>query len=241
MASNLIKKIETHFKQKARPDKAAFFPKFFKAFPGGYGEGDKFYGVTMPDCHDLVKDFYPDCELSDLPDLLKHPYHEMRMVGFLLLVQFYKKFKQKELKTACIDLYLDHLDFANNWDLVDVPCTKLTGQYTFDYKRKDILINLSKSNHLWRERVAVVSTLYWIKKGSFDLTLQFSADFLKHPHDLMHKACGWMLREVGKKDVFILCDFLDEFYQEMPRTMLRYAIEKLDEELRQAYLKGTRP
>lgn len=220
------------------PEKAEFFPKFFKTGKGGYGEGDLFLGVIVPDQRKVAKEFYNKISLEELSKLLSSKYHEHRLTALLMLILKFEKSKEKSQQKEIIEFYLNHLDFINNWDLVDTSCYKILGRYCFENQEEKLLIDLSNSDKMWKKRIAIVGTMHHIKKGSFELTKKFAARNLHHPHDLMHKANGWLLREMGNKNEQELLDFLNLHYKEMPRTCLRYAIEKLDESLRQDYLKG---
>lgn len=219
-------------------EKAAFFPKFFKTGKGEYGEGDLFLGVTVPDQRSVAKEFYSKISLKELSELLSSPYHEHRLTSLLMLISKFEKTKDQAVKDEVVKFYLSHLPHINNWDLVDTSCYKILGRYAFENQKESLLKELSKSDQMWHKRIAVVGTMYYVKKGSFELTKEFVTQNLHHPHDLMHKANGWLLREMGNKNEAELIDYLNKYYKEMPRTCLRYAIEKLDEELRQDYLKG---
>ena len=220
------------------PEKAEFFPKFFKTGKGEYGEGDIFIGVTVPDQRKVAKEFYNKISLTELSELLSSKVHEHRLTALLILVMKFEKSKEKSQQKEIIDFYLSHLDFINNWDLVDTSCCKILGRYCFENQETKLLSDLSYSGNMWHKRMAIVGTMYHVKKGSFELTKKFAIRNLHHPHDLMHKANGWLLREMGNKNETELLDFLNQHYKEMPRTSLRYAIEKLDENVRQDYLKG---
>jgi 3-methyladenine DNA glycosylase AlkD len=220
------------------PEKAEFFPKFFKTGKGEYGEGDVFIGVTVPDQRSVAKEFYNKISLEELSELLSSKIHEHRLTALLILVYKFEKTKDKIEQKKIIDFYLKHSKHINNWDLVDTSCYKILGRYCFENQDSKILEKLSDSKNMWEMRMAIVGTMHHIKKGQFELTKNFALKNLKHPHDLMHKANGWLLREMGKMNEKELLDFLNLYYKEMPRTCLRYAIEKLDEELRQDYLKG---
>ncbi|MEC5172970.1 MULTISPECIES: DNA alkylation repair protein [Chryseobacterium] len=222
----------------AIPEKAEFFPKFFKTGKGEYGEGDLFLGVTVPDQRSVAKEYYTQISFADLSKLLSSGYHEHRLTALLILVLKFEKSRDENTKNEIIAFYLNHLQYINNWDLVDSSCYKILGRYCFEYEKEDILRTLSGSQEMWHKRMAVVGTLHYIKKGFFDLTKEFVTQNLSHTHDLMHKANGWMLREMGQKNKQELILYLNKYYQQMPRTCLRYAIEKLDEPLRQDYLKG---
>ena len=221
------------------PEKKEFLPYFFKTGKGEYAEGDKFIGVVVPDSRKLVKEYWQKAELSDVQEILKSEFHEMRLVALLILVNKFEKSKDKTEQKKLVDFYLKNTKYINNWDLVDLSCYKILGRYCFENRKDDILRELSNSDNMWEKRIAIVATMHHIKKGkSFDLTQELVLNNLNHPHDLMHKANGWLLREIGNKDEEVLLDFLKIHYQNMPRTTLRYAIEKLDEDLRQDFLKG---
>lgn len=221
------------------PEKKEFLPYFFKTGKGEYAEGDKFIGVVVPDSRKLVKEYWQKAELSDVQEILKSEFHEMRLVALLILVTKFEKTKDEKEKKTLVDFYLKNTKYINNWDLVDLSCYKLLGRYCFENQKDDILRELSNSDNMWEKRIAIVATMHHIKKGkSFDLTQELVLNNLNHPHDLMHKANGWLLREIGNKDEEVLLDFLKIYYQNMPRTTLRYAIERLDEDLRQDFLKG---
>ena len=221
------------------PEKKEFMPYFFKTGKGEYAEGDQFIGVVVPDSRKLVKEYWQKAELSDVQEILKSEFHEMRLVALLILVNKFEKSKDKTEQKKLVDFYLKNTKYINNWDLVDLSCYKLLGRYCFENQKNDILRELSNSDNMWEKRIAIVATMHHIKKGKFfDLTQELALNNLQHPHDLMHKANGWLLREIGNKDEEVLLDFLKIHYQNMPRTTLRYAIEKLDEDLRQDFLKG---
>ena len=221
------------------PEKKEFLPYFFKTGKGEYAEGDQFIGVVVPDSRKLVKEYWQKAELSDVQEILKSEFHEMRLVALLILVNKFEKSKDAKEQKKLVDFYLKNTKYINNWDLVDLSCYKLLGRYCFENQKDDILRELSNSDNMWEKRIAIVATMHHIKKGkSFDLTQELVLNNLNHPHDLMHKANGWLLREIGNKDEEVLLDFLKIYYQNMPRTTLRYAIEKLDEDLRQDFLKG---
>ena len=221
------------------PEKRDFLPYFFKTGKGQYAEGDQFIGVVVPDSRKLVKEYWQKATLDDVQEILKSEFHEMRLVALLILVTKFEKTKDEKEKKTLVDFYLKNTKYINNWDLVDLSCYKLLGRYCFENQKDDILRELSNSDNMWEKRIAIVATMHHIKKGkSFDLTQELALNNLQHPHDLMHKANGWLLREIGNKDEEVLLDFLKIYYQNMPRTTLRYAIEKLDEDLRQDFLKG---
>lgn len=220
------------------PENVKILQKFFKTGKGEYAEGDLFIGVKVPDQRSVAKEFYNKISLKELSELLSSKIHEHRLTALLMLVYKFEKIKDKIQQKEIVDFYLKHTKYINNWDLVDTSCYKILGRYCFENQDSKILEKLSESENMWEKRMAIVGTMHHIKKGKFELTKTFALKNLYHPHDLMHKANGWLLREMGKMDEKELLDFLNLHYKEMPRTCLRYAIEKLDEELRQDYLKG---
>lgn len=220
------------------PEKAAVFLKFFKTGKGQYGEGDLFLGVSVPDQRAVAKEYYTKITLDEVSELLSSSYHEYRLTALLILIFKFEKTKEQIVRDDIVELYLNHLKYINNWDLVDTGCYKILGRYCFENQKENLLIKLADSDEMWHNRIAVVGTMYYIKKGSFELTKQLVTQNLFHPHDLMHKANGWLLREMGNRNETELIRYLNQHYRQMPRTCLRYAIEKLDEELRQDYLKG---
>lgn len=222
-------------KQFANPEKAAFFPRFFKTGKGEYGEGDKFLGVTVPHQRKVAKQFMA-LDLSEIEKLLYDPIHECRLTAILILVLQFEKGNDTERKLI-YDFYLKHIKQVNNWDLVDSSAHKIVGAYLFDRSREK-LYQLAKTKHLWSQRVAVVATYWFIKRDDFEDILALSDLLIEHEHDLIHKAIGWMLREMGKRDGNILRNFLKNRYKKMPRTMLRYSIEKFDKPERDRYLKA---
>ncbi|OPZ77143.1 MAG: DNA alkylation repair enzyme [Alphaproteobacteria bacterium ADurb.Bin438] len=225
-------KIIEEIKNNENTEYANHHYKFFKAFKGGYGEGDKFYGLKVPKQREIAKKFYKDITNEELKELIKDEYHEVRMTALFIMV-----LKSKNEMSEMVKIYLDNLKYVNNWDLVDLSASYLLGKYAYEEGRSDILYELSKTHHLWSERVSVVASHYFIKRGDFEIILKLSEHFLTHKHDLMHKACGWMLREVGKINEKPLLDFLDKHYKKMPRTMLRYSIERLSEDKKAHYMK----
>lgn len=219
------------------PDKAQILQRFFKTGPGQYGEGDIFWGIQVPNIREVVKK-YKKLPLSEIQYLIADPVHEVRMAGALLLVENYKQ-ADPSGKESCFDFYINHAQCFNNWDLVDLTCPQIVGAWLWD-KDKKRLYDFAHSQHLWKQRIAIISTFHFLRKDEFHDTFEIAKILLDHPHDLIHKAVGWMLREVGKRNQQAETAFLteDNRYQKMPRTMLRYAIEKYPEEQRQAFLKG---
>ncbi len=218
-------------------NKALLLQRFFKTGKGQYGEGDLFLGLTVPQSREIALEF-KDMPYEDLNTLLKSKYHEERLISLLILVHRYEKNEPERKKV--FDFYLKNRKGINNWDLVDLSAPRIVGRHLYDNgPDSSILHQYAKSIDLWEKRIAIVSTMYFISKGSFDETLSITEQLMQDKHDLIHKACGWMLREVGKKDESVLKKFLSKHYKKMPRTMLRYAIERFPEHVRKAYLKGT--
>ncbi len=247
--------IKRELERAGDPVKAEHHYGFFKAGPGGYGEGDRFFGVTVPRQRTIARQYYRDISLVEVEKLLQDPYHECRLTAlFILRLRFEKASREagknsslKKLdKVSCerleqekiVELYLRNIAFVNNWDLVDSSAPYLLGPYLAT-RDTTLLDELAVSGELWKQRVAVLTTFYFIRQDRFDETLRLAKQFLNHPHDLMHKAVGWMLREIGKRDINVEYAFLKEHYSIMPRTMLRYAIERFDPALRQKFLQGT--
>jgi 3-methyladenine DNA glycosylase AlkD len=235
--SLLTEQIIESLRDQAIPEKAAFLPKFFQAFPGGYGDGDRFLGVTVPAQRQVAKQFFKEINLDDLSELIQNPYHEVRLTGLIALVYRYQRVKEEYDRQQISDFYLHHLDWVNNWDLVDTSSHAILGHFYWQ-KDKTLFYHMAGSNGLWRQRVAMVSSYYWIKQGDFEDALSLAEILKNHSHDLMHKAVGWMLREIGNRNFEVEMEFLKKHYRSMPRTALRYAIEKFPEELRQDFLKG---
>ena len=204
-------------------EKREIFPKFFKAGKGEYGEGDRFLGVTVPNIRAITK-LHKDISLDEIRDLMLSEWHEVRLCALIIMVEKSKK-KDEALRQQLFDLYLSQTDRINNWDLVDLSCRFIVGEYLLD-KSRDILYQLAHSPLLWDNRIAIVSTYAFIRKGQLEDTYALSDLMMHHPHDLMHKAIGWMLREAGKRDSDRLYDYVMSHRADMPRTMLRYAIEK---------------
>ena len=231
----LYQEVTNHLRSLANPEIAKHSQRFFKTAEGEYGFGDKFLGIRVPVIRQAVKK-YNNTPLSVAEQLLKSEYHEVRLFALLLLVFRFSKSNADE-QEEIYHLYLRNTQYINNWDLVDCSAHYIVGTY-LENKGKSVLYNLSQSNSLWERRIAIMSTFYFIKKGQFSDTLQISEQLLSDQEDLIHKAVGWMLREVGKRDLAKEVAFLKAHYQKMPRTMLRYAIEKFSQEERQKYLRG---
>ena len=209
--------------------------RFFKTGPGEYGEGDIFIGVRVPVLRKLIKD-YLDLPIEEIKLLLQSAIHEERLFALLLLVRISSKADEAE-KKSIYELYLKSTAYINNWDLVDTSAEHIVGRYLKD-KNRTPLYRLAKSTDLWERRIAIMATFHFIKHHDFADTLQIAKILLSDRHDLIHKAVGWMLREIGNRDLSAEENFLQKHYEKMPRTMLRYAIEKFPEAKRQRYLKG---
>lgn len=216
-------------------EKASFLKGFFKTGPGEYGAGDRFIGVSVPDVRKVVKDFRELAPVAVLP-LLRSPIHEERLFALLRLVAAYEK-GTTDTKAEIFCLYLDNIAYINNWDLVDCSAPRIVGDFLLERDRAP-LCSLAESDSLWERRIAVMATFQFIRKGQFADTLEIARLLLGDREDLIHKAVGWMLREVGKRDLPSEEGFLRKHCREMPRTMLRYAIEHLPQEKRRAFLAG---
>ncbi|MFD2034946.1 DNA alkylation repair protein [Belliella marina] len=227
--------IISDLKEVAIPEKAEFFPRFFKTGKGQYGEGDVFLGVKVPEQRKIAKTYWKDIKPSELQELIHSTYHEVRLTGIFMLVLKFEKSKSSVEKGKWVDFYLKNKSGVNNWDLVDSSAFQILGAWLYD-KNRDLLFELAKSNNLWDQRISIISTFYFIKRNDFETTLQLAEILLNHPHDLIHKAVGWMLREVGNRDIDIAREFVLKHIDKMPRTMLRYAIEKYEEEERKMIL-----
>ncbi|HXV63883.1 MAG TPA: DNA alkylation repair protein [Vicinamibacteria bacterium] len=236
MSFSTAAQVRRALKAEANPEKAAFFPRFFKTGPGEYGEGDRFHGVTVPKCRRVARKAR---EIADpeLTKLLASPFHEEREVALFILVDRFRHTNDAGERRRIYDFYVRHRRFVNNWDLVDGSAPAIVGGFLENRDRSQ-LYRWARSRNLWDRRIAMLATFHFIKKGDFDDALGIAAVLLTDEEDLIHKAVGWMLREVGKKDHAAQERFLETHYRKMPRTMLRYAIEKLPEARRQAYLKG---
>lgn len=228
--------IQSQLRAHASPELATFQLRFFKTGPGQYGEGDVFLGIKVPVLRALAKQ-HRDANLDTIATLLHSTYHEERVFALLLLMQFYKKATAEDRESA-FKLYLSNTAHINNWDLVDVSAPHIVG-YHLATRQRDILHQMALSNSLWERRIAIISTFHFIRLDDFDDTLCIAKTLLHDKHDLMHKAVGWMLREVGKRDFPVEEAFLLQHYRTMPRTMLRYAIERFPEKQRKAFLNDT--
>ena len=215
--------------------RAAHSQRYFKTGPGEYGAGDRFRGMRVPILRGLAKK-YQDLPLAAAVRLLQSPCHEDRLLALLLLIRHYDRGEQVA-RDKIHRLYLENTRWVNNWDLVDASAPHLVGHYLVN-RTKDTLTRLAASGNLWERRIAIIATLHFIKQHDFEETLRIARVLLGDPEDLLHKAVGWMLREVQKRETTVAEAFLQKHYRQMPRTMLRYAIERLPEARRQAYLQG---
>lgn len=231
--SGALYDIRAALRQLAEPGRAEVSMRFFKTGPGEYGEGDRFLGVTVPHTRALLRhsDALSD---ADVLALLRSEWHEERLLALLIFVRRFRK-AAPPAREKFVKFYLANTRWVNNWDLVDTSALHLLGAWLLDRDRT-VLHRLARSRSLWEQRIAIVATQAFIRAGQFDDTLTLSTHFLTHPHDLLHKACGWMLREVGLRDDSVLRLFLDRHAAAMPRTMLRYAIEKFTAAERRHYM-----
>ena len=229
-----LRELRESLRREASPKDARFLQRYFKAGPGEYGEGDKFLGIRVPVTRKLAREF---CELPqhDVVALLQAPIHEERLLALIILVNIFQCADEAG-RAEIYALYLAQFDRVNNWDLVDSSAPYIVGPHLLNRSRK-ILFRLARSKNLWHRRVAVLATFYFIRQNDFADALRLAERLRDDEHDLMHKAVGWMLREIGKRDVAVLKKFLQQHAARMPRTMLRYAIEKLSERERQRYLR----
>lgn len=228
--------IRKEISKQKNPAQAINLQRFFKTGKGEYGEGDIFYGIKVPAQRTIATQFR-DLSFNDLRTLILSKVHEERLIAAFILVYKYEKGDDKK-KKIIFDFYLKNRKGINNWDLVDLSAPKIIGAYLID-KEKDLLYKFAHSKDLWEKRIAILSTFTFIRYGWFEDTLKISGILLNDKNDLIHKAVGWMLREVGNRDMLTEEEFLIQHYKNMPRTMLRYAIEKFPEQKRIAYLKGT--
>ena len=215
--------------------------RFFRTGPGQYGEGDVFLGLKVPVTRQVVKRLWRTCTFADLEECVGSQFHEVRLAALLVLVQMFQHAKNNPLEQQrCVDFYLSHTLYINNWDLVDLSCYEIVGVWLLDKADRHLLYELASEGHsLWEQRIAMVSCMAFVRQGQFDDCLAIADRLMGHPHDLIHKAVGWLLREVGKRDRQLLVDYLAPRYRTMPRTTLRYAIEHFPPEIRKDYLKGS--
>ena len=223
--------------QHADPTQVEGLMRFFKTGPGQYGYGDLFMGIKVPVTRSVVKECWKDVGFTELEECVTSKYHEVRLAALLALVEIFGHNKKNTaLQKQCVDFYLSHTDYINNWDLVDLSAPYILGAYLVDKDDRQILYRLAESANMWEQRISIVSTLMLIRHGQFADTMNLAEHFLHAKHDLMQKATGWMLREVGKRDEALLTTFLERHKTTMPRTMLRYAIEKFGPEQRRYFM-----
>ncbi|MGC2061537.1 MAG: DNA alkylation repair protein [Thermodesulfovibrionales bacterium] len=232
MASPL-NKIRADLKLLRNPEKAKILSRFFKTGKGEYGEGDIFLGITVPEQRRIAKK-YQDTTFDDLHELIAGRIHEHRLVALLILIEKYSKADISN-KKSCVEFYIGHIPHINNWDLIDISAGKILGDFLMD-KDKSLLYRLAHSENLWERRIAMMATFAFIRNNRYEDALKIAEILLQDSHDLIHKAVGWMLREIGKRDQPAEEEFLRKHYKVMPRTMLRYAIERFDENKRQFYM-----
>ncbi|MDE7407734.1 MAG: DNA alkylation repair protein [Muribaculaceae bacterium] len=242
MTGECGKHIEQRLLAMCNDNEARHLARFFKTGVGEYGEGDKFIGVRVPVTRLLVREYRHEGDIADVKRLISSEWHEVRLAGLLLLVEIYQravKSGDDTMAKQTVEFYLNNLDRGNNWDLVDVIAPKILGNRLLRCpEERDVLYRLAEMDgYLWHQRVAIVSTWTLIRDGEYNDTIAISERYITHRHDLIHKATGWMLREVGKRGgIFELCEFLECHAAEMPRTMLRYAIEQLPADKRKYYM-----
>jgi 3-methyladenine DNA glycosylase AlkD len=227
--------IKTRLKKLASPDKTKILQRFFKTGPGQYGEGDIFHGITVPVLRALTKE-YDGITLNEVLSLLSSGVHEERLIALLLLVRAFTR-GDAGLQKKIYKSYLQNTQYINNWDLIDLTAPQIVGAYLTTKNRKPLYI-LAGSRDLWQRRISIISTFTFIKQHDFTDTLAISEKLLNDKHDLIHKSVGWMLRETGKRNIETEELFLQQHYKKMPRTMLRYAIERFPEGKRKKYLRG---
>lgn len=231
-----ISQLQKELRALGSKEKVLIYQYYFKTGPGEYAEGDKFLGITMPETRKAVTP-HSNLSLKELKTILQSKYNDERLAALLILVKQFEKGNPAQQKRI-YNFYMQNKKQINNWNLIDLSADKIVGEYLKD-KPKGILYTLARSKNLWERRIAIIATFQYIKENNFTETLKIAAILLSDSHDLIHKATGWMLREVGKRDQKVEEQFLKSCYKQMPRTMLRYAIERFPEAKRQAYLKGT--
>jgi 3-methyladenine DNA glycosylase AlkD len=232
----MTNKWKTSLTEAARPEKIKILSSFFKTGKGEYGEGDIFIGLPVPDNRKISKDYW-DAPLSVISEMLNEPTHEFRLAALISLVRRYEKTKDGDARKEIAKFYIDNSTHINNWDLVDLSCPQIIGEHTFTTGDRKLLTSLSHSPNMWQRRIAMVSTLYHIRHNSFEPTIEIATTLLHDKESLIHKATGWMLREMGKRSITLLRNYLDSYATTMPRTALRYAIEKMDKQEQFHYLK----
>lgn len=240
MTTDIVSDITATFLSLADEKQAAILQRFFKTAPGQYGYGDKFLGLRVPQTRAIVKEARRLVTVEDACRLVRSEWHEIRLAGFLLLIELYRKAvkaKDSDEQKRIVDTYVSLIPYGNNWDLVDLVSQYILGDWLRERPdERATLYRLASSSNLWENRVSVVATLALIRDRQFDDTLRLAELHIAHPHDLMHKAVGWMLREVGKRDESVLTAFLDTHAASLPRTALRYSLERLPAAKRKHYM-----
>ena len=231
----MVNEIKKRLRRLGNKERAEVSRRYFKTGPGEYGEGDIFLGIPVPELRKLAKT-YRHLTLKDTTKLLQSPIHEERLLALLILIHIFPA-GDESIKREIFDLYLNNTRYINNWDLVDTSAQYIAGAFLF-HKDKKVLYRLAKSEDLWERRIAIMSTFHFIRQNAFSETLKIAEILIADREDLIHKAVGWMLREVGKRNLKIEEQFLKLYYKKMPRTMLRYAIEKFPKARRRRYLTG---
>jgi len=233
---SLSKDILNDLESFSNREKAVFLLRFFKTGEGEYGEGDEFWGITVPNIRFVAKKYFKKISFDELALLLNHPIHEVRLCSYIILTYKFEKADIEEKEKTCT-FYINNLKGCNNWDIVDLSCYKILGEYLYmTQSDKGILYQFADSNNLWKQRISIVSTYAFLKRKEFEDTFKISRILLNHKHDLIHKAVGWMLRELGKRDIETLRKFLNENIKNIPRTTLRYSIERMSNEEKKRYL-----
>ncbi|KGN87662.1 DNA alkylation repair protein [Porphyromonas gulae] len=232
-----VQEVTAHFENIGNPERAGQMQRFFKTAPGEYAEGDLFLGIFVPDIRAYEKAHRP-WTVKTLALLLERPYHEVRYLALIGMTELYRRTRSEEVREELLASYLSHTAMINNWDLVDVSAPGIVGEYVHAHpiEGNPLLDRLADSSSLWEQRIAMVANWRLIRYGEYEATIRIAERLLHHPHDLIHKAVGWMLREMGKKQESLLFAFLDKHAATMPRTALRYALEKLPSDLRSYYL-----
>lgn len=237
MADNVFERVSKELLENINMEKALFHEHFFRCFKGGYGAGDKFLGINVPIQRKISRKYFKEISFNELQKLVENEFHEFRLTGFFILVLKYDKTYDEAEKERIVEFYIKNIIYVNNWDIVDTSADKILGRYLLNKKDRSLLYQYANSNNLWKKRVAILSTFEFIRNYQFEDTLKISEILLNDNHDLIHKAVGWMLREVGKRDQKTEEFFLNKYAHLMPRTMLRYSIEKFDKEKKEFYLK----
>jgi len=232
-----MEKLRKELRRHTNPEKAKILQRFFKTGSGQYGAGDIFLGITVPQQRKVAKKFSGEISIEEIGELLKSDIHEERLVALLILVDKFEK-GSEDIRDLIYHFYLENASRVNNWDLVDLTAPNIVGKYLLKKRDRGVLYYLVKSKNLWERRISIVATFSFIRAGQFDDTLRISEELLSDEHDLIHKAVGWMLREVGKRDEVRLEKFLIKNYDLLPRTTLRYAIERFEEGKRKRFLRG---